>query len=203
MEIYLYGVAVHDTNNSASYGDFSMTRLKMLFACLDSTKSFFDTWYAIPISAYLDSSYFPWTLLGHASVVLSKLCLYDEQGWDPGYASDTIDFCTTVDKVIARMEEAKAAAKQAALHNLDAPSSFAVPHVFNDIGPKMQQWKELQNYRASQLRHRQRPQQRMSTESGETETIASNIPNDEFLFPGGTSLMDFLDDSFWPQFPTG
>ncbi|KIW40336.1 uncharacterized protein PV06_07543 [Exophiala oligosperma] len=211
MEIYLYGVAVHDTNSSANYGDFPMTRLKMLFACLGSTKSFFEKWYSIPISVYFDCSYFPWSLMGHASVVLSKLCLYDGEGWDAAYASDTIDFCTTMDTMMAKMKEANAAAERAMLFpNPGAPSesSSTVPPVFENINPKMQRWKEIHNYRASQTRQQQqRKQQSMSALSagGAEAPIASTAAtttNDEFLFPGETSLMDFFDDSFWPQFPT-
>lgn len=140
--------------------------------------------------------------MGHASVMLSKLCLMDEEGWDPVYASNTIDFYTTVDTMMAKMNEAKAASEQATLHNSAASSSCTIHPIFESINPKLQQWKELQNYRASQLRQQQRQQRSMLTVSAGTEALPSNNTNDEFLFPGGTSLMDFLDDSFWPQVPT-
>jgi hypothetical protein len=59
VEILLCEVAVHDSIGSAGYSDFSMTRLKMLFTCLNSTKSFFEKWHASPTSAHFDFTYFP------------------------------------------------------------------------------------------------------------------------------------------------
>ncbi|KIW54806.1 hypothetical protein, variant [Exophiala xenobiotica] len=200
VEILLFEVAVHDSIGSAGYSDFSMTRLKMLFACLNSTKLLFERWFALPTTAYFNFTYFQWSLMGHASVVLSKLCLFSGEGWDPTYARDTFDFCATVDVVMMKMNEAKALTEHSAGQMRRNPNMLpcSVPQVFKEFTLKLQQWKELHNYRAAQTRQEQQPQVLSSTGADDLPSAAAH---DEFLFPGGSSLVDFLDDSFWPQFP--
>ncbi|KAK5452023.1 hypothetical protein LTS15_007746 [Exophiala xenobiotica] len=198
VEILLYEVAVHDSIGSAGYSDFSMTRLKMLFTCLNSTKSFFEKWHALPTSAYFDFTYFQWSLMGHASVVLAKLCLFSGEGWDSNYARDTFDFCATVDTVMIKMNEAKTLAEHSAVQLPRDPNTlpWGVPQMFQDFTPRLQQWKELHKYKAAQILQGQQPQVLSSVVADDLPSVTAH---DEFLFPGGSSLVDFLDDSFWPQ----
>jgi hypothetical protein len=101
-----------------------------------------------------------------------------------------------------KMNGVKALAEYSAAQIPRDPSTLAcgVPQslVFQDLTPRLQQWKELHNYKAAQILHGQQPQVLSSVGADDLPSITAH---DEILFPGGSSLVDFLDDGFWPQFP--
>jgi hypothetical protein len=109
LELLLYKIALSEELSDAQYGEYPVTRLDLLFRCLEATKSFFFNYYSLP------SVYFPflpfasWCQFGQAIVALSRLSLYqsDHGECDRAYVQSTIDFNQTVDEVGQKLEEVR------------------------------------------------------------------------------------------------
>jgi hypothetical protein len=175
--VYLYEIALSDSIPSTRYkgndggGSFPMTRLKMLFACFEATKSCFDVIFGMPDSTWLESPYILWTLIGHASVILSKLCLFNAEGWDAEYVRNTLDFLAVIDRMASKLERAKgtatATAAEPAVSGQDIDTSannitlpWCTPSIFRAITPKLQLWKDVhETHRAAQMRQMKSQQQ--------------------------------------------
>src|ERR1700712_1701448 len=106
VESYVCEIALDEKIEASRYGSFSATRLSLLFACLESNKQLFETFYSLPAVVYFDIPYSTWTLVSHAKVVLSKVSLCVVDGWDHNYVSETSSFHDTLDKLSAKVEEA-------------------------------------------------------------------------------------------------
>ncbi|KAK4941827.1 hypothetical protein LTR10_018303 [Elasticomyces elasticus] len=124
LQVFLYEVAVHDTIANTGYGALPMTRLKMLFTCLDVVKQFFENFGAISPAHYFNFTYFTWSLAGHVSVVLSKLCIFSGDSWDPNFARSTIDFPAMVHEMQEKLKQAAALAEQSVRHTPQAQSPY-------------------------------------------------------------------------------
>ena len=107
VETYLCEIALDDNIEPSRYGHFSLSRLDLLFGCLESTRKFFETFYTLPGTVAFDLPYPIWALVSHLNVVLSQLSLCTVEGWDHNYVSKTLDFYTILDKLSAQVEEAK------------------------------------------------------------------------------------------------
>jgi hypothetical protein len=80
-------------------------RLDLLFRCLETTTSFFRNFFALPSIFF---PYVPFSIIcqfGKAIVALSQLSLYNHSGWDRTYVESTIDFNSTVDQLITKLEQ--------------------------------------------------------------------------------------------------
>lgn len=126
--------------------------------------------------------------MGHASVILSRLCLITSDGWDANYARSTFNFSAVVDTMVAKMNEAKVNATILPIQ---------VPECFQNFTAKLQHMKDLHMYKAAQLM----PEKAMAPSLTGVETLPPMAVDDEFIFQGENCLLDFLDDSLWPQFP--
>ncbi|KIV85104.1 hypothetical protein PV11_00839 [Exophiala sideris] len=199
LQVFLYEVAVHDTIANTGYGAFPMTRLKMLFTCLDVVKQFFENFGTISPAHYFNFTYFTWSLAGHVSVVLSKLCIFSGDGWDPNFARSTIDFPAMVDEMQAKLKEAAALAEQSKLQTPQDRHSlpFSVPELFKMFTHTLRGWKESHMSRISQVG--QQSQATMPTLSGTDDTLPTTAWDDEFLTSWEGNLFDFVDSNYWPQ----
>ncbi|KAJ5156320.1 hypothetical protein N7492_009123 [Penicillium capsulatum] len=108
LEIILYRLALADEIADSPLGNGPVTRLDLLFRCLEATKSFFYSYQYTP-PVYLP--FFPfslWCQFGHAIVTMSRLLLYrnDSIGWDQSYVRTTVDFDETLDGLKKRLDEA-------------------------------------------------------------------------------------------------
>ncbi|EXJ93982.1 hypothetical protein A1O1_02375 [Capronia coronata CBS 617.96] len=208
IKVFLYEVAVHDNIPSSRYGTFPITRLKMLFTCLDEIKRSFERFCAIPSNLYFNFTYFTWALLGRITVVLSKLCILTGDGWDPEYARSTLDFPTMVATIQMKLDEARIAAEQSqSKHQTSRDRNslpFSVPELFTALIPKLQQWRDRHMYKASQLHPQSQSQSQsqsqatMPSPSG-TDALPITISDEEFLASTGGNLFDFLDSDYYPQ----
>lgn len=104
----MYKIALSEELSDAEYGEYPVTRLDLLFRCLEATKSFFFNYYSLP------SAYFPflpftsWCQFGQAIVALSRLSLYQSKHgeWDRTYVETTIDFNQTIEQLEQKLEDA-------------------------------------------------------------------------------------------------
>ncbi|KAH8800269.1 hypothetical protein F5884DRAFT_809868 [Xylogone sp. PMI_703] len=194
IEIYLYEIALGENPNTLEDGNYPFTRLDILFACLSSTKNFFDTMASFPISAYVYSPYTIWTQAGHAIITLLKLSLFVGDGWDLDYVRSIIDFSNLIDTLIQQLEEAKRCASQ----QVDNESySKALPEIIINLPPRLQHVKySYERKLAEQSRH-----------SGITG--GSSLADNETAIPGtledgvsgpGINVFEFLDEQFWQEF---
>lgn len=188
IEIYLYEVALSDNHNFIDYGTFPFTRLDMLFACLNSTRAFFDSWNSVPLSAYSASPYTIWTQVGHALVALSKLTLFVGRGWDQNYVRSIIDFAKTIDKFKADVEEVRKLTTQ---HQ----DEQMIPEYFPGLGEKLQLMKDFNERRLRAQSTHQGPTPDTSSVEG---VSLPEIPDD--IFAPGTTLFQFMNDQFWQEF---
>lgn len=181
LEILLYQIALNEELSDARCGDFTITRLDILFRCLRATKSFFDDFYSI------SSHYFPflpfsiWCQFGHAVVSLSRLSLFQsEDGWDLDYVQSTIDFDQTIDRMMHKLDEAQIFAEQSS-----GPMSLAdLPEIFGRLSNRMQLMKES---------HQQKKE---SLEKAQLQG-AEPPPNFDFLFNiSFNTLFQFEEYSF-------
>ena len=165
----------------------------MLFACLDVIKTYFEKLYTIPTTQYYHLTYFMWAMMGHMSVVLSKLCLFEGDGWDPDYARSTFNFLEMVETVQMKVREAKEAADKSVLQaSRDRVSlAFGFPELFLNFEARLQQWKEVHL-------HKLQAQAAVPPPSGTDISMATAL-GDDFLAPGANSLFDFLDNEYWLQ----
>lgn len=176
-----------------------MTRLKMLFTCLEAVQQFFDKFGAISPALFFDFTYFTWSLAGHVSVVLSKLCLFTGDGWDPNFARSTIDFPAMVDQIGVKLKEATDVAEQSMRQKHPDPTSLPldIPHLFKMFTHTLRQWKDSHMHKSSQLRP-QSQQTTMPSPSG-ADALPATAWDDEFLASWTGNPFDFLDSDNWPQ----
>ncbi|RFU34087.1 hypothetical protein B7463_g2246, partial [Scytalidium lignicola] len=193
IEIFLYEIALNENVNTIKYGTYPFIRLNMLLACLNSTKCFFDAWYSLPASVYLNSPYTTWAQIGHALMTLSKLSLFIGEGWDRDYVRSIIDFSSTVDALILQIKEINRLCQQ---HQPDQLLSRSVPEIFIDLASKLQLMKEFnERRRAAQCNHQDGALR--SPLLNESSLLA--FPDVDFLTPGSV-LFQYLDDEFWHHF---
>jgi hypothetical protein len=105
-EISLLEVAVHNYMAPVNPNDH-LHRLDLLYACLQSTKSLFDAYASLPWTVYFTVTFEFFARWRHAIVVLSKLTLFDYEGWDTEHVRKQIDLIRLLDQVSEQFNEAK------------------------------------------------------------------------------------------------
>ncbi|KAJ5082899.1 hypothetical protein N7532_011942 [Penicillium argentinense] len=163
LEILLYQIALSEELSDAQCGGYTVTRLDILFHCLEATKSFFHNFYSV------SSQYFPflpftiWCQSGHAVVTLSRLSLFQSYNdWDLEYVRSTIDYNDTIDRLAQKLEEARSFIQP----NI---ASDELPEIFGRLSSRMRLMKES---------HRQKKE---AMEKAQHEDI-QNQPDFSFMF---------------------
>lgn len=109
MKFHVVGMYLHEIGFQISNkDDDSLLRPELLYNCLLSSKSFFDTLFSMPATTFITYTYVPWAHLIHALAVLSKLSLLEEPDWDLVQVRQTLDFAVVVDGVLALIKELEA-----------------------------------------------------------------------------------------------
>ena len=160
----------------------SFGRLNMLFACLNSTSACFETFFSLPVANWLDIPTTVWLLMGHMTVLCSKLCLCSHTDWDPQYAKLALDLPSVIDRIVHRIEEARELCRATEQSDV-LPRALVEP--LASMSPMLQHIKH-----AYELKHAAR----FGDASGPSSTLPSEMSADEFL---DFAQFDFLDDSFW------
>lgn len=198
IEQLLYETALNDAMHESRYSTYPLSRLDMLFACLNATKACIEAFYSLPVLVYFDLPYLSWTQLGHSMVILSKLSLFVSEGWDHGFVQSVLDFPTTVDTLAVRMGAAKAAIEMSVQESAGRPGTLArgVPEIFANFAPKMQLMKEVHEMKRL-TRTRPGPSHGPAT-NGPTSTRPGT--DDDLTLFNSPNLFEFLDQSFWQPF---
>ncbi|PWY71712.1 hypothetical protein BO70DRAFT_298207 [Aspergillus heteromorphus CBS 117.55] len=115
--------------------DHPIPQIDVLCACVEATKSFFDTFFTIPSHLYLQLPYTIWVQLGHGLAILSRILIHsDPRGnWDREYARQRLNFDATADTFGLKVEEA---ISQAAAEDIE------MPPIFTQIKNRVVMWKE-------------------------------------------------------------
>lgn len=149
-------------------------RLDILYRCLESTTSFFQNFYALPATFF---PFVPFTIIsqfGKAIVTVSQLSLYNHSGWDRTYVESTIDFNSTIDGLLAKLEESRPIFQR--VLEQDASSTF-IPAIYGRMSARGRMLKAMHQRRKDALEQ--------STPSSMTEfdyELMMNTPLD-LLFP--------------------
>lgn len=183
VEVFLYEIALCDTIEDERYGTYSLARLGMLYACLNSVRLLFDQVHAISSSEWYDTPYTTWALVSHALVVLSRLSLCKADGWDTESNCSIVDFSTLIDALAHKFE-----VEQNVLQ-LAPP-----PQIFLMVSSRLQLIKAAHEtkYAAQMSVANQIPRP-----SGADPTPTTL--DDELFMPLSYPFFDFLDESFWSQ----
>ncbi|KAJ9297657.1 transcriptional regulator family: Fungal Specific TF [Paecilomyces variotii] len=193
LETFLYAVALNERMNAVRYGNFPMARLEILLSCLESTKACFDTFHSFSPSSYFHLPYPLWSQLGHAIIVLSKLSLFNGEGWDQEYVRSQMDFFEVLSTFGQKLEEAREYSRsisQAGISEL----SMDIPEIFVKLTPNLQQMKDC---------HKARIQAQTSATDetrGPSRGDSGSASSDDLVVPDTAGLFEFLEDSFWRQF---
>ncbi|KIX07799.1 uncharacterized protein Z518_02453 [Rhinocladiella mackenziei CBS 650.93] len=203
IEIVLYEIALNDNIDPIRYGSLPMTRLNMLHACLNGAKACFELFYTTPVSIYFDLPHTVWALVGHAIAVTSMLTVFVSDGWDQNYVHNTLNFCSAIDTMAQKVEEAKEHA-QTSIRQVNGSSNGSTPRIapeiFMTLAPKLQMIKEAHEARRlAQLKTLDNSQVATPSEGSIPAAAAAGFDDDPTM-PGAAALFEFLDDSFWQQF---
>nr|XP_003188580.1 hypothetical protein ANI_1_718024 [Aspergillus niger CBS 513.88] len=144
LEILLYRTALERDFGDATFNNYPLTQIDVLCACLNATRSLFDTLLSIPPILYLQLPYTCWTQIGHGLAILSRLLVHNDPTgcWDREWARQTISFEDTVDTFSMKVDEAVAQALAEHMH---------VPPIFNHIKARTIMWKEAHQARCATM----------------------------------------------------
>jgi hypothetical protein len=106
-EQYLYEISFSRSPVMVNFPSHDFHRLELLYACLQSNKLFFETFFSIPESKYTCFSFATWTQVAHSVIVLQLLSSFDHPDWNLAYVRETIDFITVLDYLIERFNKAE------------------------------------------------------------------------------------------------
>jgi hypothetical protein len=207
IEAYLYEIALDEKIEASHYGTFPATRLSLLFACLTSTKRFYEIFYAMPAQMYFNLAYPTWALIGHLYVLVSKLSLVAVDGWDREHASNTVNFNVVMNKLSAKIEEATALVLSKDQQTGPVPGlPERVPLIFTTIEGKIRDIKAVHEGRTAELARRDQQStlvsisERPTTQSQLADTHgASTVPLDDLNWSSTFDFFDFSDEPFWVQ----
>ncbi|RAH83277.1 hypothetical protein BO86DRAFT_388146 [Aspergillus japonicus CBS 114.51] len=198
LELFVYRTALRCDPDSRSSA-YLPTHLTTLHACLHAVKSFFDTFFAIPSSAFFHMPYLLWCQLGHGFLMLSHISVYDvgdddddenpaKNLWDREYARQVIDYQATVDRLTQKVADAVAVARE---------EGTLVPRVFGKVASRIAMWRDAHARQEEALRQRQRQRSTLrsaaatSTSTMSPEVVVGMEMETEELVPG-MGLEDLL-----------
>ena len=84
----------------------SFKRIEVLYACVKSTKSWFELFFNIPLTDYIEFPFSIFSQLVHCLVMLYRLSTLDDPAWDKHGVKETADLLLIMNQVIINMEQA-------------------------------------------------------------------------------------------------
>ncbi|KAJ5217418.1 hypothetical protein N7468_010426 [Penicillium chermesinum] len=183
-EMILYRVAL-GINPASACADLPVTQLDLLFNLLEANKTFFLNFYSIPSSLLPILPFTVYCQFGVSMMTLSRLILYEGErvGWDPDYTRRTVDFDSTADVILQKLDEARAFLSSDVAER---------PEIFHRLVTRMQVMKDLHRKRleAQAKANLEAPQEPLDF------SFIFNLPTDAF-FPYG----DYATASALPEAP--
>ncbi|KAK5023578.1 hypothetical protein LTS07_009086 [Exophiala sideris] len=187
--------SLYDHIGPSRYGTYPLSRLHILYACLESTKRCFETAYTVPPSQWFDLPWSFWSLLGHAIVVLSKLSLLRFEEWDQEYVRRTMDFCGAMDALQQQLDTAKDWIESQSSQNGHDRSPRVIPQLYSTFSAKLKRVKIAHEAKSTA----QPMNVHLTSDSSSSDTLT--IPTDDtFGSPSATFFGDFLHESLWEHF---
>ncbi|KAJ5976217.1 hypothetical protein N7481_009924 [Penicillium waksmanii] len=148
LEILLYQVALSEELSDAECSGYTLTRLDILFRCLQATKSFFNGFNSLSSHCFTYLPFTIWCQFGHAVVALSRLSLFQSEiGWDLEYVQNTIDFNQTIDRLMHKLE----GARQLIERESGPQPTAQLPEAFGRLSNRMRLMKECHRQRKEAL----------------------------------------------------
>ena len=86
----------------------SLKHVKVLFACVESVKSWFEVFFAIPLIEYIGFPFSILSQLSHCLVTLYRLSTLNDPAWDKNGVQETAHLLLILDQVINKLEQATA-----------------------------------------------------------------------------------------------
>lgn len=146
LEVILYRIGLSQDLSEPSYENSPVTRLDLLFRCLEATKSFFFHFYSLPAIYF---PFFPFTLwcqFGQGLMTTSRLLLHQDStgGWDQTYVQSILDLDQTVDGLRQKLDEAQSLVDQG---RAGQPATGEKPEIFARLAARTRLIKELHSKR--------------------------------------------------------
>ncbi|CAI7607543.1 unnamed protein product [Penicillium pancosmium] len=143
-----YSTALSEELSDAECSGYTLTRLDILYRCLQATKSFFNGFNSLSAQCFFYLPFTIWCQFGHAVVALSRLSLFQsETGWDLQYVQDTIDFDQTIDRIMLKLEDAR----QLIEREFGPRPTAQLPEAFGRLPNRMRLMKECHRQRKEAL----------------------------------------------------
>lgn len=182
LEIILYRLALSDELSDPPYENAPVTRLDLLFRCLEATKSFFHQCCSVAPEYFPFFPFSLWCQFGQAIVSMSRLLLYrnDHIGWDRSYARATIDFNGIINGLKQKLDEARSSVSRG---NVDEE----YPEVLARMNARMDLMKEI-HLKRDEIQRQAQPQ-------------APDPPDFSFMF--NTPFDAFFPYGDFGGFPSG
>lgn len=146
VEIIIYRICLAENFSDTQYGDYSTTRLDLLFRCLEAAKSFVYDIHSLPVDLFPFFPFTIWCQFGLTMVTLSRLTLFQGEkiGWDRAYVRSTIDIDQIADMLTKKMKDALALHLEKNIHKQGASEP---PEIYDRLIPRLQVFSAVHHMR--------------------------------------------------------
>lgn len=100
--ILLYEIALAEPSTESEEPIFP--RIKLLYGCLKSVKTFLEAFFRIPPEEYIHLAFVTWAELANVLIVISRLHLLKLEGWSLEFVRSSIDFFKVLEKLSQNFE---------------------------------------------------------------------------------------------------
>ena len=107
-ELSVNEIALSQVPTVTNFSD--LKQLKRLYACVESIRSWFEVFLAIPPADYIGFPFSIFSQLVHCLTTLYRLSTLNDSNWDKGSVRETTDLLPILDQVINNMEQVAAVA---------------------------------------------------------------------------------------------
>lgn len=179
LEISLYSIALCDKFGDEEYGEYQLTRFKILHSSLIATKALLDQLSDLPLEVRICTPYTCWSQFIQAVVVLSRLSLLEGEVWKEIYDQHANDFSQEIDIISEKFNGLQA-------WNQAVDSRHFIPEAYLRIKPRLKLMKETHEKIKAAQAERARDL---------TDPNFSLDLEDLLLMP----TLDLLDGELWQQ----
>ncbi|KAF8246624.1 hypothetical protein K440DRAFT_661906 [Wilcoxina mikolae CBS 423.85] len=109
VEVHLYEIGIHDPyhTHASQTENLPLRRLEILYDCLVSIKNYFEVFFTLPYTRYFGFTFVEWTQMSYVLVIISKLSLLQDPGWDLAHVRHMVDVSTVLGRSITRFQDLK------------------------------------------------------------------------------------------------
>ena len=132
-ELTVNEIALSQVPITSDHSD--LQRVDSLYACVESVKSWFETFFTIPPNAYIGFPFSIFSQLVRCLVTLYRLSTLDDPAWDKSGVQKTADLLVILDQVINNMEQVSVLAGLDNNGNLEGDVFFRTAKMLRSIRP--------------------------------------------------------------------